>query len=110
MGDAVQIERRRLGRFYDRADGNFHRRTRQLVPAMSPARAADEASPPHAQQNLLDVVRGQLLSRGDLATGDRPFGRASRQMQRADDAVLGKRGYSHVSEYSRTQERVSRSS
>ena len=50
---------------------------------------------PQTQQDLLDIVAGQPLDVGDLAPGDRTFGRAPREMQRADDAVFGESGDAH---------------
>ena len=57
---------------------------REHVAAARAARAANDPGAAKPQQDLLDVVGGQPLARGDLAPGDRALVRATGEMQRAD--------------------------
>lgn len=91
----MQVERRFLRRFDDVADRNFGWRTTETVSAVRAARAAHDAGATQPKKNLLDIVAGKLLNRGDLAPGDRTFSEPAREMQSTDDAVLGERSYAH---------------
>ncbi len=76
----MQVKRGEFGGLNDVTDGDFLRRTRQGVPATSASRAADDPSAPHAQQNLLNVVAGQLLSSCHISPGHRPVPCAPREV------------------------------
>src|SRR5262249_20623210 len=93
----MQVERRHLGGLDHVANRDLFRGTRERVSAASPSRALDEAGATHAKQNLLHIVTRQALHFRDLAAGDRTLGRASREVERADHAVLGECSYAHAS-------------
>src|SRR5256885_10250369 len=91
----MQVECRHLGCSYHRADGDHLSVTSESVSTASAPCAADDLGATETKQDLLDVIDGQSLPRGNVAAGDRPFGRASRKMQGADDAILGQSGNAH---------------
>src|SRR5690348_17204 len=95
MADTVEVEGGRLRGGDHGANGDAIGVAGQLVTATGAACAPHDFGAPEPQQNLLDVVDGQTLAGGDVAAGDRSLGDASRQMQGADDAVLGQGGDAH---------------
>jgi len=94
--DTVQVERGELGRGNDLANRDLMGAARQRIAAASATRAAHETGPAEPKKNLLDVVGRKALASGDLAPGDGTFPCAPREMQRADQSVLGPRSNAHV--------------
>src|SRR5207237_6192211 len=92
MRDAMQVERRCFGCSDHGANRDLIGATSELVATMRAARAAHDAGAPQPKQDLFDVVHGQTFARDHVAAGDGSLGRASREMKRADDAVLGQCG------------------
>src|SRR5687767_11277175 len=95
MGDTMQVEGGELRRSNDVAHGDLFGRLRECVSPASATRALHEAGPAQPQQNLLDVVDRQALARRDITARDRALRSAARQVERADDAVLGESRYPH---------------
>src|SRR5689334_7611583 len=93
--DAVQIEGRRLRGSDHGADRSRLGTASELIAATRAASAAHDFRPPKSQQNLFDVIDGKPLPRSDLAASDRPFRGSSREVERADHAVLGQGGNAH---------------
>ena len=65
------------------------------VAAMRTACALDDSRAAQPQENLFHVVDGQAFAGGDIATSYGPFTHPFGEVERADDAVLGERGYPH---------------
>lgn len=63
---------------------------------MCPTDALDDIRTAQAKQNLLYIIRRQLLERGDLASRHRSLLGALRKVQRADHPVLSPCRNSHV--------------
>ena len=95
MRYAMKIERRELGGRNDIADGDLRGRTGERVPTVRAAGTPDDLGATKTQKDLLDVVGGQAFQGGDLSPGDRTMPAAPREVQRADDPVLGPRGNAH---------------
>ena len=74
---AVEIERRGFGRRNHVADRDVVRVFGQCVSAVRTARAPNETGAPQAKENVLDVIRRQLLTLGDFAPSDRSVGDAT---------------------------------
>jgi len=95
MRNAIEVERGYFGSRDDGPDRNLLRLARERIATVRAPRTADDVGTTKSQQDLFDVVDGQPLVRGNLAASDWPFRDASREMERADDAVLGQRGDTH---------------
>ena len=95
VGDAVEVERRQLGRADHGADRDLLRCAREEVPPARPADAPHDVGPAEPEEDLLHVVGREPLARGDVAAGHRPFGGSLGEVQGADEAVLRPRGDAH---------------
>src|SRR4029077_1095741 len=95
MRHAVEIERRHLRRFDHIANRDVIRRFGEGIPTVRATRAANDVGTAEAEQNLLDVVHGQPLDLGDLATRDRAVRLATGEMERTDDAVFSESSNAH---------------
>ena len=84
-----------LGRCDHVANRDLLRRAREHVATVRATRAAHDARAAQPQEDLLDVVARAGAPLGDVAAGDRAFVGAPREVQRADDAVLGPGGDAH---------------
>src|SRR5437764_9491638 len=91
----MQVERRHLGSGDHGPDGDSLSIAGEGVTAAGTPRAANNIRAAKTNQDLLDIIDGQTLSGSNVPAGDRPFGRASRQMQGADHAILGQSGNAH---------------
>lgn len=93
---AVQVEGGELGRVDYVPYGYVARMPGKLIATLCPPRTTDDPGAPHPQKDLLDVVRREALGRSDVTPRHRHLVTAPREMQRADQAILGPRRYSHV--------------
>src|SRR5206468_10369857 len=89
MTDAVEVESRHFRCGDHSTDGDVLSIAGEFVATARAPGAAYNRSAPKAKQNLLDVIDGKSLAGCNVAAGNRPLGDTSREVKRADDAVLG---------------------
>src|SRR5205823_5971289 len=106
MRDTVEIKRRSLRRRNDVANRDRAGVAREGVPTVRATSAPDKAGTSKTEQDLLDVVAGQLLDLSNFPPRDRTFVDATGQVQRTDDAVFGERSDAHVVQSNTRREAV----
>ena len=77
---AMQVERRQLRCGDDRAHADLGSRPGERISTVRAARAAYDVRTAQPKEDLLDVIGGETLQGRDLSAGDRPFGRAAREV------------------------------
>ena len=97
MRGAVDLERGVLRGGDHVAHGDALRIAGEMIPAVRAAGALHDLGTPQLEHDLLDVVGGQPLARGDLAPRHRPLVHATGQVKGTDESVFGLSGDSHVS-------------